>query len=192
MGELVLIFLGAVFVNNFVLSRFLGICPFMGVSKKIDTALGMTFAVMFVMTIAGIITWIVQYAILNPLNIQYLQTIVFILIIASLVQLVEMVIEKTSPALYSSLGIFLPLITTNCAILGVAILNIQQSYHFLEMLVFTVGSGMGFGLALVLFAGIRERIELSDVPVYFKGMPIAFITAGILALAFMGFSGLIK
>ncbi len=192
MGELVLIFIGAVFVNNFVLSRFLGICPFMGVSKKIDTALGMTFAVMFVMTIAGIITWIVQYAILNPLNIQYLQTIVFILIIASLVQLVEMVIEKTSPALYSSLGIFLPLITTNCAILGVAILNVQQSYHFLEMLVFTVGSGMGFGLALVLFAGIRERIELSDVPVYFKGMPIAFITAGILALAFMGFSGLIK
>ena len=192
MGELVLIFLGAVFVNNFVLSRFLGICPFMGVSKKIDTALGMTFAVMFVMTIAGIITWIVQYTILNPLNIQYLQTIVFILIIASLVQLVEMVIEKTSPALYSSLGIFLPLITTNCAILGVAILNVQQSYHFLEMLVFTVGSGMGFGLALVLFAGIRERIDLSDVPVYFKGMPIAFITAGILALAFMGFSGLIK
>jgi electron transport complex protein RnfA len=192
MGELILIFLGAVFVNNFVLSRFLGICPFMGVSKKIDTALGMTFAVMFVMTIAGIITWIVQYAVLNPLNIQYLQTIVFILIIASLVQLVEMVIEKTSPALYSSLGIFLPLITTNCAILGVAILNVQQSYHFLEMLVFTVGSGVGFGLALVLFAGIRERVELSDVPVYFKGMPIAFISAGILALAFMGFSGLIK
>ena len=192
MGELILIFIGAVFVNNFVLSRFLGICPFMGVSKKIDTAIGMTFAVMFVMTIAGIITWIVQYAVLNPLNIQYLQTIVFILIIASLVQLVEMIIEKTSPALYSSLGIFLPLITTNCAILGVAILNVQQSYHFLEMLVFTVGSGMGFGLALVLFAGIRERIELSDVPVYFKGMPIAFITAGILALAFMGFSGLIK
>jgi electron transport complex protein RnfA len=192
MTELILIFIGAVFVNNFVLSRFLGICPFMGVSKKIDTALGMTFAVLFVMTIAGIITWIIQYAVLNPLKLEFLQTIVFILIIASLVQLVEMIIEKVSPALYSSLGIFLPLITTNCAILGVAILNIQQNYNFMQMFVFTVGSGLGFGLALILFAGIRERVELSDVPVYFKGMPIAFISAGILALAFMGFSGLIK
>jgi len=192
MTDLILIFIGAVFVNNFVLSRFLGICPFMGVSKKIDTALGMTFAVLFVMTIAGIITWIIQYAVLNPFNLQYLQTIIFILIIASLVQLVEMIIEKVSPALYSSLGIFLPLITTNCAILGVAILNIQQNYNFMQMFVFTVGSGLGFGLALILFAGIRERVDLSDVPVYFKGMPIAFISAGILALAFMGFSGLIK
>jgi electron transport complex protein RnfA len=192
MTDLILIFIGAIFVNNFVLSRFLGICPFMGVSKKIDTALGMTFAVMFVMTIAGIITWIIQYAVLNPFKLQYLQTIVFILIIASLVQLVEMIVEKVSPALYSSLGIFLPLITTNCAILGVAILNIQQNYNFLQMFVFTFASSLGFGLALVLFAGIRERVELSDVPVYFKGMPIAFISAGILALAFMGFSGLIK
>lgn len=192
MTDLILIFIGAVFVNNFVLSRFLGICPFMGVSKNVDTALGMTFAVMFVMTIAGIITWVIQYTVLNPFDLQYMQTIVFILVIASLVQLVEMVIEKTSPALYSSLGIFLPLITTNCAILGVAILNIQQEYRFLEMFVFTVASGIGFGLALALFAGIRERIDLSDVPVYFKGMPIAFISAGILALAFMGFSGLIK
>lgn len=192
MGELILIFIGAIFVNNLVLSRFLGICPFMGVSKNVDTALGMTFAVMFVMTIAGIITWIIQYAVLNPFDLQYLQTIIFILVVASLVQLVEMVIEKTSPALYSSLGIFLPLITTNCAILGVAILNIQQEYNFIQMFVFTVASGLGFGLALGLFAGIRERVDLSDVPVYFKGMPIAFISAGILALAFMGFSGLIK
>jgi len=192
MNELVLIFISAVLVNNFVLSRFLGICPFFGVSKQIDTAFGMSMAVTFVMTVAGIATWIIQYAVLNPFNIQFLQTIVFILVIASLVQLVEMVIEKTSPALYASLGIFLPLITTNCAILGAAILNVQFQYNFIQMLIFTVGSSLGFGLALILFAGIRQRIDLSDIPKYFKGLPIAFVTAGILALAFMGFSGLVK
>jgi len=190
--ELFLIFVGAVLVNNLVLARFLGICPFFGVSKKVDTAIGMSLAVTFVMAVAGIITWIIQYAVLNKFNLQYLQTIVFILVVASLVQFVEMVIEKTSPDLYQSLGIFLPLITTNCAILGAAIINIQSGFNFVEMLVFTMGSALGFGLAMVLFAGIRERIELSDIPYYFRGMPIAFITAGILALAFMGFSGLVK
>jgi electron transport complex protein RnfA len=192
MAELALLFVGAVLVNNFVLSRFLGICPFFGVSRQVDTAIGMSLAVTFVMTVAGVITWIIQYTVLNPFELGYLQTIVFILVIASLVQFVEMVIEKTSPDLYRSLGIFLPLITTNCAILGAAIINIQSGFGFLQMLVFTIGSALGFGLALVLFAGIRERIELSDIPYYFRGVPIAFITAGILALAFMGFSGLVK
>ncbi|PLX66181.1 MAG: electron transport complex subunit RsxA [Denitrovibrio sp.] len=190
--DLILLFVGAVLVNNLVLARFLGICPFFGVSKKVETAIGMSLAVTFVMAVASIITWIVQYAVLEKFGLQYLQTIVFILVIASLVQFVEMVIEKTSPDLYQSLGIFLPLITTNCAILGAAIINIQSGFSFVEMLVFTIGSALGFGLALVLFAGIRERIELSDIPYYFRGMPIAFITAGILALAFMGFSGLVK
>lgn len=192
MSELILIFISAVLVNNFVLSRFLGICPFFGVSKQIDTAFGMSMAVTFVMTVAGIVTWIIQYVVLNPFNMQFLQTIVFILVIASLVQLVEMVIEKVSPSLYASLGIFLPLITTNCAILGATLLNIQFQYTFIQMLIFTIGSSLGFGLALVLFAGIRQRLDLSDVPKYFKGLPIVFITAGILALAFMGFSGLVK
>lgn len=186
------LFISAVLVNNFVLNRFLGICPFFGVSKKLDTALGMTFAVIFVMTIASIITWLIQYTILEPFDLAYLQTIVYILVIASLVQLVEMIIEKVSPVLYNNLGIFLPLITTNCAILGVALLNIQYNFSFFEMFVFSFGSAVGFGLALVLFSSIREKIELADVPYYFKGLPIAFITAGILALAFMGFTGLIK
>jgi len=190
--ELFLIFIGAVLVNNLVLARFLGICPFFGVSRKVETAIGMSLAVTFVMAVASIITWIVQYSVLDKFGLQYLQTIVFILVIASLVQFVEMVIEKSSPDLYQSLGIFLPLITTNCAILGAAIINIQSGFSFVQMLVFTIGSALGFGLALVLFAGIRERIELSDIPYYFRGMPIAFITAGILALAFMGFSGLVK
>jgi len=192
MAELVLLFISAVLVNNFVLSRFLGLCPFFGVSRKLDTAIGMSFAVTFVMTVAGIITWIIQYSVLNPFGLGYLQTIVFILVIASLVQFVEIVLEKISPALYNSLGIFLPLITTNCAILGAAILNIQEGFSFIQMLVFTIGSALGFGLALIIFSGIRERVELADVPKYFRGVPIAFITAGILALAFMGFSGLVK
>ncbi|MBZ4643892.1 electron transport complex subunit RsxA [Deferribacterales bacterium Es71-Z0220] len=192
MTGLILIFISAVLVNNFVLSRFLGICPFFGVSKQLETAIGMSMAVTFVMTVAGIVTWIIQYTVLNPFGLIYLQTIVFILVIAALVQLVEMVIEKTSPGLYASLGIFLPLITTNCAILGAALLNIQLQYTFIQMLVFTIGSSIGFGLALILFAGIRERVDLSDVPKYFRGLPVAFITAGILALAFMGFSGLVK
>ncbi|WP_273266162.1 electron transport complex subunit RsxA [Flexistipes sinusarabici] len=192
MAELILLFISAVLVNNFVLSRFLGLCPFFGVSRKLDTAIGMSFAVTFVMTVAGIITWIIQYSVLNPFGLGYLQTIVFILVIASLVQFVEIVLEKISPALYNSLGIFLPLITTNCAILGAAILNIQEGFSFIQMLVFTIGSALGFGLALIIFSGIRERVELADVPKYFRGIPIAFVTAGILALAFMGFSGLVK
>ncbi|MCX8083956.1 MAG: electron transport complex subunit RsxA [Calditerrivibrio sp.] len=190
--EYILLFISASIVNNFVLARFLGICPFIGVSKKLDTSIGMSFAVIFVMGVSGIVTWIIQYAVLNPLDLGYLQTIIFILVIASLVQFVEMVIEKTSPALYSSLGIFLPLITTNCAVLGAAILNIQNNYSFLQMLIFTIGSAVGFSIALVIFSGIRERIELSDIPFYFRGLPITLITAGILSLAFMGFSGLVK
>ncbi|MGB9731921.1 MULTISPECIES: electron transport complex subunit RsxA [Calditerrivibrio] len=190
--EYILLFISASIVNNFVLSRFLGICPFIGVSKKLDTSIGMSLAVIFVMGVAGIVTWIIQYGILNPLNLGYLQTIIFILVIAALVQFVEMVIEKTSPALYSSLGIFLPLITTNCAVLGSAILNIQNNFSFVKMLIFTIGSAFGFALSLTIFAGIRERIELSDIPFYFRGLPITLITAGILSLAFMGFSGLVK
>lgn len=192
MGELALLFVSAVLVNNFVLSRFLGICPFFGVSKQIDTAVGMSVSVTFVMAVSGTLTWIIQYAVLDKFEIAYLQTIVFILVIAALVQFVEMVIEKTAPDLHKSLGIFLPLITTNCAILGAAIINIQSGFGFLSMLIFTIGSALGFGLALVLFAGLRERVELSDIPHVFKGVPVAFITAGILALAFMGFSGLVK
>lgn len=190
--EYILLFISASIVNNFVLSRFLGICPFIGVSKKLDTSIGMSLAVIFVMGVAGIVTWIIQYAVLNPFKLDYLQTIVFILVIASLVQFVEMVIEKTSPALYSSLGIFLPLITTNCAVLGSAILNIQNGFGFVKMLIFTIGSAVGFALSLTIFSGIRERIELSDIPFYFRGLPITLITAGILSLAFMGFSGLVK
>ena len=192
MVELILLLISAVFVNNFVLSRFLGICPFLGVSKRIETAIGMSMAVLFVMTLASIITWLLQYLVLKPFHVEYLQTIVFILIIAALVQFVEMVVQKTSPALYQALGIFLPLITTNCAVLGCAVLNIQKNYNFLEMLFFSIGSAIGFGLALTLFAGLRENIELADVPKVFKGTGIALITAGILSLAFMGFSGLIK
>lgn len=190
--QLFLLFIASLLVNNMVLARFLGTCPFFGVSKKVETAIGMGLSVTFVMTVADIITWIIQYTVLDRFGLEYLQTIVFILVIAALVQFVEMVIEKTSPDLYQSLGIFLPLITTNCAILGAAIINIQSGYNFVQMLVFTVGSALGFALALVLFSGIRERIDLSDIPYYFRGMPIAFITAGILALAFMGFSGLVK
>ena len=192
MGELVLLFISAVLVNNFILSRFLGICPFLGVSKKVETAVGMSMAVVFVMTVASVITWILQYAVLNPLKLQYLQTIVFILVIAALVQFVEMVVQKISPALYQALGIFLPLITTNCAVLGAAVLNIQKNYNFIEMLVFSIGSAVGFGVALTLFAGLREELELASIPGIFKGTAISLITAGILSLAFMGFSGLVK
>ncbi len=192
MVSLLLILISAVFVNNFVLARFLGICPFLGVSKKVETAIGMGMAVIFVMTVASVVTWFIQYFILIPFGIEYLQTIAFILVIASLVQLVEMVIQKSSPVLYQSLGIFLPLITTNCAVLGVAVLNIQKSYNFIESLVFAVGAGVGFTLAMVLFAGLRERIELCPVPKSFRGTAIAMVTAGLLSLAFMGFAGLVK
>lgn len=192
MVELLLILVSAVFVNNFVLARFLGICPFLGVSKKVETALGMGMAVIFVMTVASVVTWFIQYLVLIPFGIEYLQTIAFILVIASLVQLVEMVIQKTSPVLYQSLGIFLPLITTNCAVLGVAVLNIQKSYSFIESVVFALGAGLGFTLAMVLFAGLRERIDLCPVPKSFQGTAIALVTAGLLSLAFMGFAGLVK
>lgn len=192
MTELLLILVGAVFVNNFVLARFLGICPFLGVSKKVETALGMGMAVIFVMTIASVVTWFIQYFILVPFGIEYLQTIAFILVIASLVQMVEMIIQKASPVLYQSLGIYLPLITTNCAVLGVAVLNIQKEFSFLEMVVFALGASAGFTLAMVLFSGLRERIDLSPVPKSFRGTAIALVTAGLLSLAFMGFAGLVK
>jgi electron transport complex protein RnfA len=192
MTELLLILIGAIFVNNFVLARFLGICPFLGVSKKVETALGMGMAVTFVMTIAAVVTWFIQYFVLIPFGIEYLQTIAFILVIASLVQLVEMVIQKASPVLYQSLGIFLPLITTNCAVLGLAVLNIQKEYNFLESVIFALGAALGFTLAMVLFAGLRERLDLSPVPKAFRGTAIALITAGLLSLAFMGFAGLVK
>jgi electron transport complex protein RnfA len=192
MVELLLILISAVFVNNFVLARFLGICPFLGVSKKVETSLGMGMAVIFVMTVASVVTWFIQYFVLIPFGIEYLQTIAFILVIASLVQLVEMVIQKTSPVLYQSLGIFLPLITTNCAVLGVAVLNIQKDYSFVESVVFAMGAGLGFTLAMVLFAGLRERLDLCPVPKAFRGTAIALVTAGLLSLAFMGFAGLVK
>ncbi|MFO7983399.1 MAG: electron transport complex subunit RsxA [Desulfuromonadales bacterium] len=192
MTGLLLILVSAIFVNNFVLARFLGICPFLGVSKKVETALGMGMAVTFVMTMASVVTWFVQYFVLDPFGIGYLQTVFFILIIASLVQLVEMVVQKTAPVLYQSLGIFLPLITTNCAVLGLAVLNIQKGYSFLESIVFSVGAAAGFTLAMVLFAGLRERIDLCPVPRSFRGTAIALVTAGLLSLAFMGFTGLVK
>ena len=192
MAELLLILVSAIFVNNFVLARFLGICPFLGVSKKVETALGMGMAVVFVMSIASVVTWFIQYFILIPYEIEYLQTIAFILVIASLVQMVEMIVQKTSPVLYQSLGIFLPLITTNCAVLGVAVLNIQKGYSFLETVVFAIGAAAGFTLAMVLFAGLRERVDISPVPKCFRGTAIALVTAGLLSLAFMGFAGLVK
>ncbi len=192
MGEFLLLIISAVLVNNFVLARFLGICPFLGVSKKTETAIGMGMAVIFVMTLASLVTWLMQEYILIPFNIQYLQTIVFILVIAALVQLVEMVIQKISPVLYRALGIYLPLITTNCAVLGVAVLNIQKGYTFWESIIFGFGASLGFGLALILFAGIRERLDLAEIPKPLKGTAIALITAGLLSLAFMGFAGLVK
>ena len=187
----VLLIVGAALVNNVVLTKFLGICPFMGVSKKTDTALGMSMAVIFVMTLASFVTWIIHYYLLVPNGLEYLQTISFILVIASLVQLVEMIIEKVSQPLYQALGIFLPLITTNCAVLGVAILGIQMKYNLLDALIYSIGAGLGFGLALIVFAGLREEFELCRIPKAFQGMPIALVTAGILAMAFMGFSGLV-
>jgi electron transport complex protein RnfA len=189
--EYVIIFIAAVFVNNIVLSQFLGICPFLGVSKKVDTALGMSMAVTFVLTIATIVTYLIQKSILDPFNLGYLQTIVFILIIAALVQMVEIVLKKVSPSLYQALGVFLPLITTNCAILGVAILVIQKEYNLLESIVFAISTAIGFGVALLIFAGIREQLERTNIPEAMKGMPIALITAGLLAMAFMGFSGIV-
>ena len=185
------IIIGAIFVNNVVFSQFLGICPFLGVSSKVDTSLGMGAAVTFVMALSSIVAWLIQEYILVPLSIEYMQTIVFILVIAALVQMVEIVLKKVSPALYQALGIFLPLITTNCAVLGVAILMIQKEFDLLQSFAYSVSTALGFALALVLFAGIRERLELDGVPAALKGVPIALITAAILAMAFMGFSGLV-
>ena len=188
--EYLLIFISAIFVNNIVLSQFLGICPFLGVSKKIDTAIGMGAALAFVLTLATIITWLVQKYVLDALGIGYLQTLAFILIIAALVQMVEIILKKVSPALYQALGIFLPLITTNCCVLGVAILVIQKDYNLMESVVYAFSTALGFALALVLFAGIREQQELVKIPKGMQGMSIVLITASLLALSFMGFSGL--
>ena len=187
--EYILIFISAIFVNNIILSQFLGICPFLGVSKKIDTSLGMGAAVAFVMTLATIVTWLIQHFVLNPLGLQYLQTLAFILVIASLVQMVEIILKKVSPALYQALGIFLPLITTNCAVLGVAILVIQKDFNLLQSVVYALSTAIGFSLALVVFAGLREQLELADVPKGMRGVAIVLITAGLLSLAFTGFSG---
>lgn len=185
------IIIGAIFVNNVVLAQFLGICPFLGVSSKVNTSLGMGAAVTFVMALTSIVAWSIQTYILVPLHIEYMQTIVFILVIAALVQMVEIVLKKVSPSLYQALGIFLPLITTNCAVLGVAILMIQKEFNLLQSFAYSVSTALGFALALVIFAGIRERLELDDMPKAMKGIPISLIVAAILAMAFMGFSGLV-
>ena len=190
--EYFVIIISSIFVNNIVLSQFLGICPFLGVSGKVSTSLGMGAAVTFVLAIASIAAYLIQYHILVPLHIEYMQTIVFILVIAALVQMVEIILKKVSPALYQALGIFLPLITTNCAVLGVAILLVQKEYNLGEAVIYAVAVAVGFTLALVLFAGLRERLELENVPKALRGVPIALITAGILAMAFMGFSGLVR
>ncbi|MCT4688924.1 electron transport complex subunit RsxA [Vallitalea sp.] len=190
--ELLLLFIGAILVNNVVLTRFLGICPFLGVSKKVETSFGMGLAVTFVMTLASIISYLVYKFILVTFNIEYLYTIAFILVIASLVQLVEMIIQKSSPSLYQALGVYLPLITTNCAVLGVAVINMQSEYSLIKSIINGFGTAVGFTLAIVILAGIRERIEYNDIPKSFKGYPIVLITAGLMAIAFLGFSGLIK
>ncbi len=195
-SKLMVIAVGSILINNFVFARFLGICPYIGVSRKLSSAIGMGMAVIFVMTIAAFFTWLIYYYLLAPetnfwgVDLTFLRTIAFILVIASLVQLVEMVIQKVAPALYDALGIYLPLITTNCAVLGVAVLNIDEAYNLLEALVNGVSAGIGFTLALVLMAGIRERLELANIPKPLQGVPIAFIMAGLMSIAFLGFSGL--
>lgn len=191
MMHLLTILITAIFLENFVLNQILGICPFIGVSNKMDSAIGMGLAVTFVMLLAGVSTWCVNQYLLIPLHLEYLQTIAFILIIASLVQFIEMVIKKTAPNLYQALGVFLPLITTNCAVLGVSLLNIKKGYGLLETTFNSLGGGLGFFLALIIMASIRERLELAELPEAMKGAPIALITAGLLATAFMGFSGLV-
>jgi electron transport complex protein RnfA len=188
--NLLLLVISAVLVNNVVLARFLGICPYLGVSRQQETGVGMGLAVTFVMTLAAVVAWTIQRYVLEPLNLEFLQTIAFILVIASLVQLVETVLRKIAPALYEALGIYLPLITTNCAILGVAILNVQQQHDLVETLLFALGSAAGFTLAIVIFSGIREALERVQVPEAFRGTPIALIVAGLIALGFMGFAGL--
>ncbi|MEO5345814.1 MAG: electron transport complex subunit RsxA [Magnetococcus sp. YQC-9] len=192
MTDYIMILVSTILVNNFVLSKFLGICPFLGVSKKVETSIGMAYAVVFVITLSSIITWLTQRYLLDPMGLDYLRTLSFILVIAALVQLTEMIVHKTSPALYDSLGIFLPLISTNCVVLGVTIINIQKELNFLQATINGFGAATGFGLILVLFAGMREKIDLSDVPALFKGAPIALVNAGLLSLAFMGFAGMVK
>lgn len=187
--EYILIFISAIFVNNIIFSQFLGICPFLGVSKKIDTALGMGMAVAFVLTLATIVTYLIQYGLLVPLGLQYLQTLAFILVIAALVQMVEIILRKVSPALYQALGIFLPLITTNCAVLGVAILVIQKDYTLAESIAYAFSTALGFALALTIFAGMREQMALAQIPKGMRGMAIVLVAAGLLSLAFMGFGG---
>ncbi len=190
LSKILMIIVGSIFINNFVFAKFLGLCPFMGVSKKTESSLGMGMAVTFVITLASAVTWLFNKFLLEPFGLVYLQTIAFILIIAGLVQFVEMAIQKTSPNLYKSLGVFLPLITTNCCVLGVAILNVQNNLNFIETLLTGFFVSIGFTLALMMLAGIRERLEYANVPKHFKGVPIAFISAGLLAMAFMGFSGM--
>ena len=185
------ILIGTILVNNYVFAQFLGICPFLGVSSKVETSVGMSIAVTFVVVFASAITWVLQRFILDVLSLEYLQTIVFILVIASLVQFVEMVIKKMSPALYTAMGVYLPLITTNCVVLGVTVLNIQNDYGFIETLFSGLGAAIGFGLALVLIAALRERLEIVDLPKPLQGVPIALISAGLMAMAFGGFAGLI-
>ncbi len=193
MEQILIIMMSVVLVNNFVLSKFLGICPFLGVSRKMDSAAGMGFAVTFVMILATLVTWPIQNYLLNPFNIGYLQTLVFILVIASLVQLVEITLKKYIPALYKSLGVFLPLITTNCAVLGVTIMNIDEGFNYLESIFNAVGAGVGFLLAMVLFSGIREKLDTCrNIPTPFKGIPITLISAALLSLSFMGFSGVVE
>jgi len=190
--EYILIIISALFVNNIVLAQFLGVCPFLGVSNKVNTAVGMSGAVTFVMVLAAIVTYLIQTYVLNKLGIAFMQTITFILVIAALVQMVEIILKKISQPLYQALGIFLPLITTNCAVLGVALLVIKKNYNLLEGVVFGAATALGFGLALIILAGIREQLELAEVPDGMKGVPVSLVTAGILALAFMGFTGIVK
>ncbi len=192
MTKLIIILLSAVFINNYVLNRFLGICPFLGVSKKLNQATGMSIAVIFVMLIATAVTYPIQKLLLDPNNLGYLQTIVFILVIAALVQLVEIILKKYLPSLHKSLGVYLPLITTNCAVLGVTILNIDEGYTFLEAMVNSLGSGLGFFLAMVMFSGVRSKLEGADIPKAFQGLPITLVAASITSLSFLGFGGIIE
>ncbi len=190
MAEILMIMLAAILTENFIFIKFMGICPFLGVSDKVDKAVGMSFAVIFVMTLSSAVTWIVYHYLLVPFGLEYLQTVAFILIIASLVQFIEMFLKKNIPALYSSLGIFLPLITTNCAVLGAALLNISNGYTFIQSVIYGFSAAVGFMLAVLIFAGVREKLRYSDVPKSFQGMPIALITAGLIAMVFSGFSGI--
>ena len=190
--EYFVIIIGSIFVSNIVLTQFLGICPFIGVSNKLSTSIGMGGAVIFVLTLSTMVTWIIQYYVLIPFGLDFMQTIVFILVIAALVQMVEIILKKVSPPLYQALGVFLPLITTNCAVLGVAILTVQKHFNLLEGVTFAASNAIGFTMALVIFSGIREHLDLMEVPKGMRGVPIALVTAGILALAFMGFTGMVK